>query len=220
MLAKALDGQVVGGLAVRAAVLPVERGRAAAMATALLAEVDPVAVVHTGLAAGRARLALERVAVNVDDYEIADNAGHRPRGEPCLPGGPAAYLATWPLGALLDALRREGVPAYVSNSAGTYLCNHVLYATLHAVAARPAPLPVGFVHVPLLPSMVAAGGLDQPSMAFETALRGLEVVLAVVAGAVAAPADRLAGRRPSGSPGRSPRQGGRPPSPPAPRRRR
>ena len=104
------------------------------------------------------------------------------QGEPCVPGGPAAYFATLPLAAILAALTAEGIPAYLSNTAGTYLCNQTLYGTLHAVSGRPRPPRVGFLHFPLLPSMVAASGLEQPSMDFPLMLRAVEVALGVVAG--------------------------------------
>ena len=180
-LAKALDGRDLGGARVRSAVLPVHHADAAPVVAALVAETEPIAVVHTGLAAGRARVALERVAVNVMDYEQPDNAGFRAAGEPCVPGGPAAYFATLPLSAILEALTLEGIPAYVSNTAGTYLCNQTLYGTLHAARARARPPRVGFIHVPLLPAMVAATGLEQPSMDFPLMLRAVEIALGVIA---------------------------------------
>src|SRR5205807_1118927 len=79
---------------------------------------------------------------------------------PIAPDGPVAYFATLPLAAILHALTAEGIPAYVSNTAGTYLCNQTLYTTLHAVRQRPDPPTVGLIHVPLLPAMVAATGLE------------------------------------------------------------
>jgi pyroglutamyl-peptidase len=115
-LAKAVDGRHVGAHVVRSAVLPVHHADAAARLAPLLAETDPVAVVHLGLAAGRARIALERVAVNVMDYEAPDNAGGQATGQPCVPGGPAAYFATLPLPAMLRALTDDGIPASVSSS--------------------------------------------------------------------------------------------------------
>src|SRR3970282_2268390 len=127
-----------------------------------------------GLAAGRARIALERVAVNVMDYEGMDNAGYQARGEPRGAGGPAAYLATLPLAAILEALTRDGIPAYLSNTAGTYLCNQMLYATLPAVSAASSRALVGLMHVPLSPAMVAASGLDQPSMDPAIGVRAVE----------------------------------------------
>jgi pyroglutamyl-peptidase len=179
-VAKALDGRAIGDAVVRGAVLPVHHAEAAPEVRRLLAEVDPAAVVHLGLAAGRARIALERVAVNVMDYDTRDNAGYRACGEPCVAGGPAAYFATLPLGAILAALLAEGVPAYVSNTAGTYLCNQTMYGTLHALAVREHPARAGFVHLPLLPAMVAASGLEQPSMDAGLMVRAIEIALGVV----------------------------------------
>jgi pyroglutamyl-peptidase len=180
-LAKAVDGRRVGGVDIVGQVLPVHHADAARRITATLAETRPSAVVHLGLAAGRARVALERVAVNVMDYEVADNAGYRASGEPCVPGGPAAYFSTLPLAAMLKALTDEGIPAYTSNTAGTYLCNQTLYWTLHAARDLARPPAVGFIHFPLLPAMVATAGLEQPSMDFPLMVRAVETVLGVVA---------------------------------------
>ena len=181
-LAKAVDGRRVGDLAVVGAVLAVHHADASGRVAALLAETSPTAVLHLGLAGGRARIALERVALNVMDYEVPDNAGFRASGEPCVPGGPAAYFATLPIAAILKALLAEGIPAYTSNTAGTYLCNQTLYSTLHAVRDLPRPPRVGFVHFPLLPAMVAATGLEQPSMDFPLMLRAVETMLGAIAG--------------------------------------
>jgi len=180
-LAKAVDGRRIDDCAVVGAVLPVHHAEAATRVAALLAETNPEAVLHLGLAAGRARVALERVAVNVMDYEVADNAGFRASGEPCVPGGPTAYFSTLPLPALVKALLDEGIPAYTSNTAGTYLCNQTFYGTLHAVRNMARPPRVGFIHFPLLPAMVAATGLEQASMDLPLMLRAVETVLGVIA---------------------------------------
>ena len=180
-LAKAVDGRRVHDHVVRGEVLSVHHADAAARVAALVSELRPRAIVQLGLANGRARVALERAALNVLDYPIADNAGHRIVGEPCVPGGPAAYLSTLPLTAMLAALAADGVPAYISNTAGTYLCNQVMYATLHGLASLARPPRAGFVHFPSLPSMVVASGLDEASMDLPLMLRALEVILDVVA---------------------------------------
>jgi pyroglutamyl-peptidase len=177
---KALDGRAVGDAVVRGAILPVHHAEVAPQMSRLLDETDPLAVVHLGLAGGRARIALERVAVNVMDYDTPDNAGHRARGEPCVAGGPVAYLATLPLAAIVAALVGEGIPAYVSNTAGTYLCNQTMYGTLHLLAQRRHPARAGFIHLPLLPAMVAAGGLEQPSMDAGLMVRAVEIALGIV----------------------------------------
>jgi len=179
-LAKAVDGRRIGDAQVRAAVLPVHHAEACPLVGRLIDETRPAAIVHLGLAAGRARVAVERVAVNVMDYELPDAAGYQAAGEPCVAGGPAAYFSTLPVRAIAAALVAEGIPGYVSSTAGTYLCNQTLYGTLHLLAARAGRTPAGFLHFPLLPSMVAASGLEQPSMDGALMLRALEVTLRVV----------------------------------------
>jgi pyroglutamyl-peptidase len=180
-LAKAVDGRRFGDAGIVFLILPVHHADAATRLAPVVAEARPIAVVHLGLAAGRARVALERVAVNVMDYECPDSAGFRASGEPCVAGGPTAYFATLPLATVLQALVANGIPAYISNTAGTYLCNQTLYGTLHAVRGQARPPRVGFVHFPLLPAMVAAAGLEQPSMDFSLMLHAVETILGVVA---------------------------------------
>jgi pyroglutamyl-peptidase len=179
-VAEALDGRTVGDDTVRSAVLPVHHARAAALVAELVRDASPGAIVHLGLAGGRARIALERVAVNVMDFEIADNAGYRATGEACVPGGPAAYFSTLPLAAMLEALSAEGVPAYLSTTAGTYLCNQTFYTTRHLLESRASDIPAGFIHLPLSPSMVVAAGLEQPSMDVPLMIRAIEIALRVV----------------------------------------
>jgi pyroglutamyl-peptidase len=179
-VAKAMDGRRFADAVVTSLVLPVDRREAFARLAPVLAA-EPDAIVELGLAEGRARVALERVAVNVMDFSIPDNAGYRATDEPCDPDGPAAYLATLPLRAILSVLVSDGVPAYISSTAGLYLCNQTLYRTLHAIAVGHLRTLAGFVHLPLLPSMVATSGLEQPSMDLPLMVRAVETVLRVVA---------------------------------------
>jgi pyroglutamyl-peptidase len=180
-LARGLDGARLGAATVRGAVLPVHHAEAAPRVRELMASFAPDIVLHLGLAGGRARIALERVAVNVMDYAVPDNAGCQKTDEACDPGGPAAYFATLPLRAILARLTSAGIPAYVSDTAGTYLCNQTLYTTMNAISAMPEPPRVGFIHVPLLPSMVAESRLDQPSMELGTMRRAVELAVEVSA---------------------------------------
>lgn len=179
-LAKALDGQVVGGLPVRGLVLPVQHEAARGAVFRALAEPGLKAVVHLGLAGGRARIALERVGVNVMDYALPDNAGAILRDTPCVPNGPAAYWASLPLRDILGELTAAGIPSYLSYTAGAYLCNFTLYTTLHTLAVRGLDVPAGFIHLPYLPAMVAAHGLEEPSMDLALMQRALEIALDVV----------------------------------------
>lgn len=180
-IAKTLDGREVGDCRVRSVVLPVHHAEAAPVVACAMTEAAPVAVLHLGLAGGRARIALERVALNVMDYELPDVSGYRATGEPCVAGGPAAYFSTLPLDSMLHALLAVGIPAYLSNTAGTYLCNQTMYTTRHAIERAGRGPAAGFVHLPLLPSMVAASGLDQPSMDLPLMVRAVEVCLGVIA---------------------------------------
>jgi pyroglutamyl-peptidase len=180
-LARALDGQRVGDAVVRSAVLPVHHAEAAPRVRELLERVRPDAILHLGLAGGRARLAVERIAVNVMDYAVPDNAGCVKSDEPCVVSGPVAYFATLPVRAIVDRMVAAGIPAYVSDTAGTYLCNQTLYTTLHALAGEATCPRVGFIHVPLLPAMVAATGVDAPSMDLPLMRRGVEIALDVIA---------------------------------------
>ncbi|TMI78927.1 MAG: pyroglutamyl-peptidase I [Bacillati bacterium ANGP1] len=182
LIVEALGGSPVAGYAVQAGVLPVIRSVAAARVAELIRKHRPAAVVCFGQGGPRqTTLRIERLAANVRDYPIADNAGHRASGEPIIAGAPAAYFATLPVTALRDRVRAAGVPCRLSNSAGTFLCNEVLFAALHHLSTQTPSIPAGFVHVPLLPEQVAGLERHGPSMALETMLRGARAVLAAVA---------------------------------------
>ncbi|HEY7205601.1 MAG TPA: pyroglutamyl-peptidase I [Methylomirabilota bacterium] len=181
-VAKRLDGRVIGDHVVRSAILPVQHEAARAVMAPRLEAPDLLAVVHLGLAGGRPRISLERVAVNVMDYSRPDAHGQVLCDVACDDDGPASYFSTLPLREMLAALTAEGIPAAISNTAGTYLCNYLLYSTLHHLAARALPRPAGFIHLPFLPSMVAAHDRDEPSMDLSTMLHALEVILSRVSG--------------------------------------
>jgi len=180
-LAKAADGRAVDDCVVRSLILPVQHEAARDAVAGALGAPGLAAIVQLGLAGGRARIALEQVAVNVMDYRIPDNQGDVLHDTPCVAGGLAAYFSTLPLPGMLSELTAEGIPAYISYTAGTYLCNYALYTTLHALAGRGAAIPAGFVHLPYLPAMVAAHGLEEPSMDIGVMARALDVILRVVA---------------------------------------
>ncbi|MEX2221193.1 MAG: pyroglutamyl-peptidase I [Candidatus Rokuibacteriota bacterium] len=180
-VAKQLDGRVIGDCVVRSVILPVQHEAARAVVAPLLEAAGLVAIVHLGLAGGRARISLERVAVNVMDYSRPDAHGQVLRDVACVEGGPAACLSTLPLREMLAALNAEGIPAAISNTAGTYLCNDISYTTLHALSRRALAIPAGFIHFPFLPSMVAAHDLEEPSMDVAMMSRAVEIVLSRIA---------------------------------------
>jgi pyroglutamyl-peptidase len=132
-------------------------------------------VVCAGQAGGRPGVTPERVAVNLDDARIPDNAGARPIDEPVVPGGPAAYFTTLPVKACVAALQAEGIPASVSHTAGTFVCNHVFYGLMHLAETEYPELRAGFVHVPFSPQQ--AEGRDLPSLPVATTARALDLII-------------------------------------------
>ena len=143
-------------------------------------KIGPDAVVCVGQAGGRCAVTVERVAVNVDDFSIPDNEGQQPRNLPIVEGGPDAYLSTLPIHEMVEAMRGAGVPAAVSNRAGTYVCNHVMYGVAHYLAQHRPTAISGFIHIPYLPQQVLDKP-DKPSMGLELALRGLTAGLEALA---------------------------------------
>ncbi len=149
-VACALDGLSLDGASVTALRLPCVFGRARDV---LWQALDPLGfdlLLSLGLAANRAEPTLERVAINVDDARIPDNEGVQPVDEPVLPDAPAAYFTSLPIKRMVATLHGAGLPASVSQTAGTFVCNHVFYAGAHWRATRQPALRVGFMHLPLL----------------------------------------------------------------------
>ncbi|NHK98077.1 pyroglutamyl-peptidase I [Rubrivivax benzoatilyticus] len=171
----ALDGLQIGGARVVARRLPCAFGAALQALDEALALHAPALVLCLGQAAGRADFSVERVAINVDDARIPDNLGACPVDVPVLPGGPAAYFATLPIKAMVAALHGAGLPASVSQTAGTYVCNHVFYGLMHRLTVRPG-VHGGFMHLPLLP--VQAARRPGPSLPLTTQVEGVRVALA------------------------------------------
>lgn len=156
-VARALHGKTLGGARIEAVRLPCAFGTSLQVLDAALAPRRPAVVVALGQA-GRAAISLERVALNVDDARIPDNAGAAPVDRPVVAGAPAAYFTRLPIKAMARALREAGHPVEVSQTAGTFVCNHVFYGLMHRLRRRPA-VRAGFVHVPMLPGQAAARGM-------------------------------------------------------------
>lgn len=153
-VAERLDGQVLGGHTVKAAILPVDYTQLVSRARQLLDELQPVVAISLGLWPGESTVRLERVGINCADFEIADNAG-RMVSECVVPGGVDAHLTTLPIHEIRNKLLEAGIPARLSGSAGTFLCNTLMYAMLSHCAQTGAATRCGFIHVPYLPAQVA-----------------------------------------------------------------
>ncbi len=177
-IARALDGWACEGRTVRAVQLPCAFGDALRVLDDALAAHRPELVVCLGQAGGRTEISLERAALNVDDARIPDNLGHQPIDAAVVPDGPAAYFSTLPIKALARDLRDAGVAAAVSNTAGTFVCNHVFYALMHRLATVPALAHArgGFVHVPYTPEQVAHRP-GVPAMVLATQVEGIRQAL-------------------------------------------
>lgn len=179
-LVRTLAGRQLPGVDLSTRILPVDTLRAPQELLAALDEVQPEAVICLGEAARRARVSIERVAVNLLDFTIPDNSGQKLQDLPVVPGGPDAYFSTLPVRRLHAALLAAGIPAELSLTAGAYLCNQVMYTLLHALQGR---IPAGFIHLPLLPEQAAVfPGLPAASMSVETALAALDIILRELAG--------------------------------------
>jgi pyroglutamyl-peptidase len=175
---RALDGERVGDATIVARQLPCVFGKAIDAMAALVAEVRPDVVIAVGQAGGRTEMSIERVAINVDDARIADNAGAQPIDVTIAPDGPAAYFSSLPIKAIVRDMRAAGVPAMVSQTAGTFVCNHVFYGLMHTLAQRGvAAARGGFIHIPYLPEQ-AARHPGAPSLALDTLIAGLRVAIA------------------------------------------
>ena len=142
-------------------------------------ELRPQLVLAIGQAGGRSEITPERVAINIDDGRICDNAGCRPIDLPVVEGAPAAYFSTLPIKALVHELRAAGIPASVSNSAGTFVCNHLFFGLMHRLATRPAAggTCAGFIHIPLMPEQAARLPGALPSLALETVVAALRIAV-------------------------------------------
>jgi len=156
------------------AMLPVEFGTASDRMDELIDEHRPDLVVAVGLASGRDAVTPERVAINVDDARIADNAGAAPIDHPIIEGGPAAYFTTLPIKATVDAISSAGIRSRVSQTAGTFVCNHVFYRLMHTARSRRG-MRAGFVHVPLATEFPGDSGAPTMPLADIAAALGIAV---------------------------------------------
>lgn len=173
-IAKALNGQKIAGVNIIARMLPCVFGEALKVLQQSLDELNPVLVLALGQAGGRSDFSIERIAINIDDARIADNAGAQPIDQPVVNGAPAAYFSTLPIKTMMAGLRAAGHPASVSQTAGTFVCNHVFFGLQHALHG--SGVRSGFMHLPLLPAQ-AAKLAGQPSMALDQMLAGVRLAL-------------------------------------------
>lgn len=139
-------------------------------------EVKPDAVLSVGQAGGRPGITMERIAINVDDARIPDNISQQPIDETIQTKGVAAYFSTLPIKRIVKAIREAGISVEVSNSAGTFVCNHIMYQALFAATKADKPFKAGFMHIPFIPEQTT----DKPSLPLEESTKGLQIAIETI----------------------------------------
>ena len=139
-------------------------------------EVKPDAVLSVGQAGGRPGITMERIAINVDDARIPDNISQQPIDEAIQLDGEAAYFTTLPIKRIVKAIREAGIPAEISNTAGTFVCNHIMYQALFAATKADKPFKAGFMHIPFIPEQTT----DKPSLSLEESTKALQIAIETI----------------------------------------
>jgi len=170
---KLLDGKKLNGGEIVTSSLPVVHQKSIDTAIKAIELHKPDITMIIGQAGGNSGIAIERVAINIDDYRIKDNEGNQVIDEPIVLDGPVAYFATLPLKAMVKELRKHEIPATVSNSAGTFVCNHIFYGVQHYIQHNNLDIKSGFIHVPFLPEQVT--NKATPSMSLEVIAKSLSI---------------------------------------------
>ncbi|PQQ37904.1 pyroglutamyl-peptidase I [Photorhabdus luminescens] len=176
-----LQNQQLSGAHIETRQLPCVFNTSLTCLYAAIDEIQPELVIAVGQAGGRPDITVERIAININDARIPDNQGNQPIDTPIVATGPAAYFSTLPIKAIVSGLQASGVPASISQSAGTYICNHVMYGLLHHLAltypkVRGGLVRGGFIHIPYLPEQ-AVKHPSTPSMALETITMALKIAI-------------------------------------------
>jgi pyroglutamyl-peptidase len=177
---KFLEGKTLAGHLVITQEIPTVRHKSIEVLKQAIARVNPALVVAVGQAGGRLEITPERVAINVDDFRIPDNEGNQPADEPIVVGAPTAYFTRLPVKAMVQAMKDAGIPASVSNTAGTFVCNHIFYGLMHLLAEEKNIRRGGFIHIPYMTTQAARLG-NQPSMSIEAIAKGLEIAITTAA---------------------------------------
>ena len=139
-------------------------------------DVKPDAVLSVGQAGGRPGITMERIAINVDDARIPDNISQQPIDETIQTEGEAAYFTTLPIKRIVKAIREAGISAEVSNSAGTFVCNHIMYQSLFAATKADKPFKAGFMHIPFIPEQTT----DKPSLPLEESTKAVQIAIETI----------------------------------------
>jgi len=169
----------IAGLEIVKLEVPTVFGESVRLVREAIEREQPDFVLSVGQAGGRAAVTPERVAINVDDARIPDNAGQQPIDVPIFADGENAYFATLPVKAMAEAVRKAGLPSALSNTAGTYVCNHLMYGVLYHLNQKKRRAKAGFIHVPYIPEQTADKP-GVPSMPLDDIVRALEAAISAI----------------------------------------
>ena len=175
---KSLPDEILGAKIMKLE-LPTSRKRAMACIEEAIAQENPDVILSVGQAGGRTGITVERVGLNVDDFRTPDNDGDQPVDERIVPDGPDAYFVTLPIKKIVENIRERGISAAVSNTAGTFVCNHVIYGTRHLIETKYPGKKSGFIHIPYLPEQIV-DKKEMPSMELETIIDGLTAAIEMI----------------------------------------
>ena len=170
----------IGDKEIVKAVIPTAFDTSIATVIAYIQKEQPDIVLSIGQAGGRSDITVERVAININDARIPDNEEKQPVDQPIVEEGPAAYFSNLPIKAMVQAIREVEIPASISNTAGTFVCNHLMYGVIHYLKEHYPQARGGFIHVPFLPKQVVQRASAAPSMSLENIVKGIEAAIAVI----------------------------------------
>lgn len=159
--------------------IPTVFGKSVEVLAAAIEKEQPTYVLNIGQAGGRFEMTPERVAINLDDARIPDNEGNQPIDRPIVATGAAAYFNQLPIKAMVNYIKKEGIPASISNSAGTFVCNHIMYHSLYMMHTKYPGVRAGFIHIPFLPEQVLQRP-NTPSMSLGDIVRGITAALQAI----------------------------------------
>lgn len=157
--------------------LPTVFGKSSKILEEKIKEAEPDVILSLGQAGGRLKITVERIAINVDDANIKDNEGNKPIDQKIRNDGENAYFSTLPIKAIVEEIKKAGIPAEISNTAGTFVCNHIMYEGLY-LAEKYGNIKAGFIHIPFLPEQVI--DKDMPSMNISDIKKSLEIAIATI----------------------------------------
>jgi len=157
--------------------LPVDKDLAPDLVLSALHKFKPDAIMAFGLASGRAKISIERIAINLMDFQIPDNTGVTVRDQPVISDGSAAYFATLPFESMLNALQKANIPSELSLSAGSFVCNQVFYHIMHNITVNNLSTKAGFIHLPALPGTAAKSNKSMPSMSLNLIIKAVKIMI-------------------------------------------